>query len=85
MTHSFKTKAQQFVSDVMTDTKKPDKSILKSSSHSSQQNGSTTNEPHTYREENRFSEKGKIRNKNLSLNIKVQARKMDAILFSLNN
>lgn len=57
MTHAFKSKAQQFVNDVFTEAKKPEKPILKSSTQP-KQNG-TAQEPHTYREENRLSECGK--------------------------
>lgn len=56
MTHAFKSKAQQFVNEVFTDVKKPEKPILKSSTQS-KQNG-TNEEPRTYREENRLSECG---------------------------
>jgi len=51
MSHSFKSKAQQFMSDVMIDAKKPDKPILKS--------GKSFNDPQIYRDENRVSECGK--------------------------
>ncbi|KAK6627495.1 hypothetical protein RUM44_009973 [Polyplax serrata] len=56
MTQSFKSKAQKFVTDIMTDTKKPDKSILKSSLQTRQK--CTGQEAHAYREENRLSERG---------------------------
>lgn len=58
MTHAFKSQAQKFVNDVITDSKKPEKPILKSAIQP-KQNGSV-GEPHTYREENRLSEYGKL-------------------------
>lgn len=54
MSQSFKSKAQQFMTDVMADTKKPDKPILKSVKQ-----GGKQYEPHTYRDESRLSEFGK--------------------------
>lgn len=59
MTHTFKSKAQQFVSDIMTDVKTSgqngvaqDKGLLKKSGES--------DEPQAYREESRLSEYGKL-------------------------
>lgn len=66
MTQTFKSKAQQFVEDIITDSKsssvvrKPEKPILKKQTSDTRALAQNGDEPQAYREESRVAEYGKI-------------------------